>query len=105
MLLLLRLLVLLLAMLLLVLIAWLIGALGGTSKPAAELSRRVNDIAAAGTKFITVYGGLAWTKTHKSPQDEFWNLWTATIGKLSPSIVPVGAQEMARLMREAKQMQ
>lgn len=79
------------------------GSLGRTKCPSCTLSDRINAVAAAGSQFVTVYGGLKWTASNLDPQTEFWNLWGDTINKLSDDIVPVGAQEMARLAREAHQ--
>lgn len=72
--------------------------------PSCELSRRINEVAAANKPpfFITVYGGLKWTASSQYPLEEFWTLWTNTIDKLDKNIIPVGAQEMARLAREAR---
>eukprot|EP00040_Diaphanoeca_grandis_P022230 m.118956 g.118956 ORF g.118956 m.118956 type:complete len:610 (-) comp28713_c0_seq1:105-1934(-) len=78
------------------------GALGHQNCSACELSKRITDVADAGTQFITVYGGLAWTASSVNPQNDFWNLWSATVEKLGSNITVVGAQEMARLAREAK---
>jgi hyaluronoglucosaminidase len=52
---------------------------------------------------VSVYGGLKWKANAVSPEREFWPLWTEIIAKLDEDIVVVGAQEMARLAREAHQ--
>jgi hypothetical protein len=49
-----------------------------------------------------VYGGLKWTADTADPATEFWTLWGATIDKLDTDIIAVGAQEMARLAKEAR---
>ena len=51
--------------------------------------------------FINVYGGLKWTASAQDPKSEFWTMWNDTVAALAKNIVPVGAQEMARLAREA----
>ena len=69
----------------------------------AGVADRINALVAANKPpfFVTVYGGLKWTTGGNDPKTEFWNWWgNITLG-LDTSIVPVGAQEMARLAREA----
>jgi hypothetical protein len=81
------------------------GALGHTPCPSCTLSDRINAVAATRTThplFITVYGGLKWTADTADPATEFWTLWGATIDKLDTDIIAVGAQEMARLAKEAR---
>mmetsp|Transcript_25717 Transcript_25717/g.55710 ORF Transcript_25717/g.55710 Transcript_25717/m.55710 type:complete len:136 (+) Transcript_25717:3-410(+) len=79
------------------------GSMGKQSCPSCELARRINAVAAAHQPpyFITVYGGLKWTAASGSPALEFWTLWSETLAKLDSNVVPVGAQEMARLARDA----
>jgi hypothetical protein len=73
------------------------GSLGGE-----KLAQRVNAVAAAGNQFITVYGGLRWTTTTGATQNtSLYSFWGDTIAQLDPDIIPVGAQEMARLARAA----
>ena len=69
----------------------------------AELAARINALAAAAPRpfFISVYGGLKWTASATDPKSEFWTMWADTLAALDEGIVPVGAQEMARLAREA----
>ena len=48
-------------------------------------------------------GGLRWTTTTGSTLNtSLFSFWGDTIAHLGPNIVPVGAQEMARLAHEAK---
>merc|ERR1712228_666095 len=70
------------------------GNLGGE-----ELAKRINAVVAAAPKpyFITVYGGLKWTASASSDKDSIYNFWGDTISNLDDDIIPVGAQEMARL--------
>lgn len=70
---------------------------------SCELARRINAVAET-NHFVSVYGGLKW-KAHVVPADrQFWPLWTETIAKLDEDIVVVGAQEMTRLAKEARQL-
>jgi len=80
------------------------GSLGKQACPSCELARRINTVAAANKPpfFITVYGGLKWTSSGLDPDLEFWTLWGDTLAKLDPSIIAIGAQEMARLAAEAR---
>ena len=49
-----------------------------------------------------VYGGLRWTTTTGNTENtSLWHFWGETIANLDPDIVPVGAQEMARLAHES----
>ena len=76
------------------------GSLGGM-----KLAERVNAVAKAPGQgpFITVYGGLRWTTTTGGTLNtSLFSFWGETIANLDADIVPVGAQEMARLAREAK---
>lgn len=78
-------------------------SLGPVPCPSCTLAGYINDVAAAHAPpfFITVYGGLKWTSAGVDPQTEFWNLWGNTTALLCEDVVVVGAQEMARLAREA----
>lgn len=69
----------------------------------AGIANNINKLAAANKPpfFITVYGLLKWTASGLDPTKEFWTAWGNITGGLDPNIVPVGAQEMARLAREA----
>lgn len=69
----------------------------------AGVANNVNKLAAANKPpfFITVYGLLKWTASDMDPTKEFWAAWGNITEHLDPSIVPVGAQEMARLARAA----
>ena len=50
-----------------------------------------------------MYGGLRWTTTTGNTNaTSLFTFWGDTVAALDPDIVPVGAQEMARLAREAK---
>ena len=69
----------------------------------AGIADNINALVAANKPpfFVTVYGGLKWTTAGDDPKTEFWNWYgNITLG-LAANIVPVGAQEMARLAREA----
>ena len=51
---------------------------------------------------LQVYGGLRWTTTTgKTANTSLYTFWGDTIDNLDSNIVPVGAQEMARLAKEA----
>ena len=78
-------------------------SLGPVPCPSCTLAQYINDVASAHAPpfFITVYGGLKWTTGDVDPQTEFWNLWGNTTAQLRPDVVVVGAQEMARLARDA----
>ena len=69
---------------------------------SCELARRINAVAES-NHFVSVYGGLKWKAKAVSLEREFWPLWTEIVAKLNENIVVVGAQEMARLAREAHQ--
>ena len=73
--------------------------IGGPSGIAAN----INNLAAAHTPpfFITVYGLLKWTANDLDPTKEFWTAWANITSHLNSNIITVGAQEMARLAREA----
>ena len=78
---------------------YVMGSLGGQ-----ELASRINAIAASqpAPNFISVYGGLRWTTTTGATnKTSLFSFWGDTIAALDDNIVPVGAQEMARLAREA----
>jgi len=79
---------------------------GGPGCVACNIAANINKVSAANTApfFITVYGGLKWTSADIDPKTEFWNLWGNITQQLNPNIVPVGAQEMARLAREAREL-
>jgi len=51
--------------------------------------------------FITVYGGLNWQPGSTGGKTEFWALLHATMSALGPGFVAVGADEMARLAKDA----
>eukprot|EP00928_Gymnodinium_smaydae_P081607 TRINITY_DN65093_c0_g1_i1.p1 TRINITY_DN65093_c0_g1~~TRINITY_DN65093_c0_g1_i1.p1 ORF type:complete len:650 (+),score=107.54 TRINITY_DN65093_c0_g1_i1:243-1952(+) len=80
-------------------IFYVMGDLGGK-----ELANRINTIARDAPRpyFITVYGGLKWTAAATKPTDSLYNFWGDAIAHLDADIVPVGAQEMARLARTAQ---
>ena len=69
----------------------------------AGIASNINKLAAANKPpfFITVYGLLKWTASDLDPTKEFWTAWANITAGLDANIVPVGAQEMARLAREA----
>lgn len=71
---------------------------------SCELARRINAVAES-NHFVSVYGGLKWKANAVPPDREFWTLWTETIARLDEDVAVVGAQEMARLVTEAHQMQ
>ena len=55
---------------------------------------------------ITAYGGLRWTTTTgMTDNTSLYHFWGTTIENLDSDIVAVGAQEMARLAREAHEQQ
>jgi len=66
------------------------------------LAGSINAVAKS-NHFVSVYGGLRYKAKAVPPEREFWLLWTGIIAKLDEDIVVVGAQEMARLLREAHQ--
>ena len=67
-----------------------------------QLAQHINTVAGNGTQFITTYGGLRWTTTtSNSKNDNLYTFWGDTIANLNDDIIAVGAQEMARLAREA----
>ena len=76
---------------------------GGSGCVACTIAANINKVARANAPpfFITVYGGLKWTSADIDPRTEFWNLYGNITAQLDADIVPVGAQEMARLAREA----
>jgi hypothetical protein len=65
------------------------------------LAGNINAVGGSGNQFITAYGGLKWTASAGST-DDLYTFWGSTIAHLDADIVPVGAQEMARLAREAR---
>lgn len=78
---------------------YVMGNMGGEA-----LAKRINAVAESATKpyFITVYGGLKWTASAGGAKDSIYNFWGDTIAALDADIIPVGAQEMARLARAAR---
>ena len=51
---------------------------------------------------LSRYGGLRWTTTTESSEEtSLYRFWGDTIANFDPDIIPVGAQEMARLAHEA----
>lgn len=78
---------------------YVMGSLGGD-----KLAARINAVARqSGQQFITVYGGLRWTTTTGNTNaTSLFTFWGDTIAHLDADVVPVGAQEMARLAHEAR---
>lgn len=70
----------------------------------AGIADNINKLAATHTPpfFITVYGLLKWTASDLDPTKEFWTAWGNITAHLDASVIAVGAQEMARLTREAQ---
>eukprot|EP01045_Picozoa_sp_COSAG04_P000160 COSAG04_NODE_3_length_53939_cov_50.145431_50_plen_321_part_00 len=82
---------------------YVMGSMGGE-----KLASHINAIAANHSKpyFITVYGGLRWTTTTGMTKNtSLYSFWGDAIANLDPGIEAVGAQEMARLAREAHGLQ
>ena len=77
---------------------YVMGSMGGE-----QLAKNINAVAdQPGNQFITVYGGLCWTTmTGATNKTCLFTFWGDTISNLDPDIIPVGAQEMARLAHEA----
>ena len=72
-------------------------------KSADDLAGRIRREVAAlpAPAFVLAYGGLKWTSDATDPQMDFFTLQKATLDVLGDDFVVVGAQEMARLSREA----
>ncbi len=72
--------------------------------PSCAFARRIKKAASEHEPpfFILTYGGLhAFSGLFDDPRTEFWKLLHDTVARLGDDFVIVGAQEMARLAREA----
>lgn len=71
--------------------------------PAADLASRIRAVAASlpSPAFVLCYGGLAWQADARSPKLDFYTLQKTALAALGDEFVPIGAQEMGRLAREA----
>lgn len=79
---------------------YVMGSLGG-QKLADEINTFVKS--QPPPTFLTVYGGLRWsTSSEGTNKTDLFSFWGDTISALDENIVPVGAQEMARLMHAAE---
>lgn len=72
--------------------------------PSCDFASRIETVAKRHKPpfFLTTYGGLHWTSAAQEPKKEFWTLLHDTMSRLGDDYVAIGAQEMARLSRQAR---
>ena len=76
--------------------------------PSCDLAQRIEEVAKAHDPpyFVLVYGGLqAFGGTEVKSKKNFFPLLQNTIEKLGGDFIPIGANEMSRLSREASKVQ